>query len=261
MGLLDTIMQMETSIFDDDFSDDNHQDQLYSGPAEGAGRTAAAVNPDVIPGDTSAHPSVASEPAQPTIPKKRGQPAKKAQVEAVKGPGQFALLSVCIDSSQYMRPESLPKSISITYYLTIFSEVEMKKTEKQCKPSNTFLQMKSDRKWDTTKVQLLEKISQVLCPKLINFDDYVFSWRIPHYQSSPMQLQTDDDYNFLITHTLKPKEPAANIRIETKLTKACLFDSVPCIYTWPELVEGKGEVKWWEQCREWHIRQPFVLGW
>jgi len=226
--VLDAIVQMETSIFDDDFSDDNHQDQLYSGPEEGAGRTAAAVDPDVIPGDASAHPSVASaKPAQPTIPKKRGRPAKKAQVEAVKGPGQFALLSVCIDSSQYMRPESLPKSISITYYLAIFSEVEMKKTEKQRKPSNTFLQMKSDREWDTAKAQLLEKISQVLRPKLINFDDYVFSWSVPRYQSSPMQLQTDDDYNFLITHALKPKEPAANIRIETKLAKACLFDSVP----------------------------------
>ena len=106
MGLLDTIMQMETStsIFDNDFSVNNcHQDQLYSGPAEGAGRTVAAPDPDVIPDDASAHPSVASEPAPPTIPKKRGQPSKKAQVEAVKEPGQF---SICIDSLQYMHPRT-----------------------------------------------------------------------------------------------------------------------------------------------------------
>jgi len=109
MGLLDTIVQMETSIFDDNFSDDNHQDQLYLGPAEGTGRTAAAVDPDVIPSDASAHPLVASEPVPPTILKKRGQPVKKAQMEAVKEPGQFALLSVCIDSSQYMHPRIATK--------------------------------------------------------------------------------------------------------------------------------------------------------
>ena len=107
----------------------------------------------------------------------------------------------------------------------------MKKPKKQHKPSNTFLQMKSDREWDTAKVQLLEKISQVFRPKLINFDDYIFSWSVPHYQSSQMQLHTNDDYKFLITHSLKPKEAAANIRIETKLAKARVFDSVPHIYT------------------------------
>ena len=105
----------------------------------------------------------------------------------------------------------------------------MKKPEKQCKPSNTFLQMKSDREWDTTKAQLLEKISQVLHPKLINFDDYIFSWSVPCYQSSQMQLHTNNDYKFLITHALKPKEVTANIRIETKLAKARVFDSVPRI--------------------------------
>ena len=108
MGLLDTIVQMETStsIFNNDFSDNNHhEDQLYSGPAEGAGRTAAAPDPD----DTSAHQSVASEPTPPTIPKKRGWPLKKAQVEAVKEPGQFALLAICIDSLQYMCPRTATK--------------------------------------------------------------------------------------------------------------------------------------------------------
>ena len=38
----------------------------------------------------------------------------------------------------------------------------MKKSKKQRKPSNTFLQTKSDHEWDTIKAQLLEKISQVL---------------------------------------------------------------------------------------------------
>ena len=117
------------------------------------------------------------------------------------------------------------------YYLTIFSEAEMKKSEKQHKPSNTFLQMKSDCEWDTIKAQLLEKISQVLQPKLIDFNDYTVSWSVPHYQSSQMQLQTDDDYKFLITHALKPKEPLVNIKIETKIAKVRIFNSVSHIYT------------------------------
>ena len=117
------------------------------------------------------------------------------------------------------------------FCLAIFLEVEMKKPKKQHKPSNTFLQMKSDHEWDTTKAQLLEKISQVLRPKLINFDDYIFSWSIPCYQSSQMQLQTNDDYKFLITHAWKSREATANIRIEMKLAKAHIFDSVPHIYT------------------------------
>ena len=60
-----------------------------------------------------------------------------------------------------MAPEP-PKPVNITYVLTIYSKTEMEKGEKQRKPSNTFLQLKSDLEWDTIKAQLLEKISQAL---------------------------------------------------------------------------------------------------
>lgn len=106
----------------------------------------------------------------------------------------------------------------------------MKKSKKQRKSSNTFLQTKSDREWDTIKAQLLEKVSQTLRPKVINFDDYSFTWNVPRYQPSQMQLRTSDDYQFLITHALKPKEPAVNIRVETKPAKVCISYSIPCIY-------------------------------
>ena len=46
-----------------------------------------------------------------------------------------------------------------------------------------------------------------------------------------MQLQTDDDYKFLITHALKPKEPLVNIKIETKIAKVHIFNFVSRIYT------------------------------
>ncbi|KAI6148063.1 hypothetical protein BKA82DRAFT_16709 [Pisolithus tinctorius] len=97
--------------------------------------------------------------------------------------------------------------------------MEMEKGEKQWKPSNTFLQLKPDLEWDTIKAQLLEKISQALQPKIISYTDYDITWVVPCYQGSHMQLQTEDDYKFLLMHALKPKEPAVNIKIEVKLIK------------------------------------------
>ena len=241
MPLLDTIAQMKTSIFTDDFLDD-HQDQLDLGPANNAAsRMAVPTDSDVIFDDTSAHPPAASEPVPPTIPKKRGQPLKKAQVGTSKESGLFDLLSACIDITVYAPPEPLPKAIkNITYYLAIFLEAEMKKGKKQRKASNKFLQTKSDHKWDTIKAQLLEKIDQTLRPKVINFDDYSFSWSVLHYQPLQMQLQTDVNYQFLVTHALKPKKPVVNIRVKTKPAKVHIFDSIPCIYhTMTQICRGE----------------------
>ena len=117
-----------------------------------------------------------------------------------------------------MAPEP-PKPVNITYVLTIYSKTEMEKGEKQRKPSNTFLQLKSDLEWDTIKAQLLEKISQALQPKTISYTEYDITCIVPCYQGSHMQLQTEDDHKFLLAHALKPKEPTVNVKIEVKLTK------------------------------------------
>ena len=117
-----------------------------------------------------------------------------------------------------MAPEP-PKPVNITYVLAIYSKTEMEKGEKQWKPSNTFLQLKSDLNWDTIKVQLLEKISQALQPKTISYAKYDITLVVPCYQGSHMQLQTEDNYKFLLAHALKPKEPTVNVKIEAKLTK------------------------------------------
>ncbi|KAI5996675.1 hypothetical protein EDD15DRAFT_2194866 [Pisolithus albus] len=82
-----------------------------------------------------------------------------------------------------------------------------------------FLQPKPNYEWDMVKAQFLMKIMQTLQPKLIDFDNYDFTWNIPRQQSSQMQLRTDDDYKFLIAHALKMKEPAVNIKIEAKFAK------------------------------------------
>ncbi|KAI6039231.1 hypothetical protein EDC04DRAFT_2603343 [Pisolithus marmoratus] len=105
------------------------------------------------------------------------------------------------------------------YYLVLFSESEMKKTIKQQKSNNTFLQLKLDIEWDMVKAQLLMKIMQTLQLRLIDFNDYDFMWNIPCQQSSQMQLQMDDDYKFLVAHALKMEEPAVNVKIEVRVAK------------------------------------------
>ncbi|KIK23569.1 hypothetical protein PISMIDRAFT_10876 [Pisolithus microcarpus 441] len=116
-------------------------------------------------------------------------------------------------------PQEPPKPTSVTYYLALFSEAEMKKTVKQQKASNMFLQLKPDFEWDMVKAQLLMKIMQSLQLTLIDFSNYDFTWNIPRQQSSQMQLQMDNDYKFLIAHALKMKEPAVNVKIEARVAK------------------------------------------
>ncbi|KAI6021252.1 hypothetical protein EDC04DRAFT_2901316 [Pisolithus marmoratus] len=128
-------------------------------------------------------------------------------------------LTIEEDNSAALELQELPKPATITYYLALFSESEMKKTVKQWKSNNTFLQLKLDFKWDTVKAQFLMKVSEMLRPKLIDFNAYDFLWNIPHLQVSQMQLQMDGDYKFLITHTLKMKEPVVNVRIEARIAK------------------------------------------
>ncbi|KAI6039492.1 hypothetical protein EDC04DRAFT_2603155 [Pisolithus marmoratus] len=181
-------MMMSMSIFTDEFSDDNClQDSANA-------QRVRDVLIDSVPDHNTQEPAlqVDKPPPPPTvIPKKRGQPSKK----------------------------ELPKPMSITYYLVLFSESEMKKTVKQWKSNNTFLELKQDFEWHTVKVQFLMKIMQTLQLRLIDFSNYDFMWNIPCQQSSQMQLQTDNDYKFLIAHALKMKEPAVNVKIEARVAK------------------------------------------
>ncbi|KAI5992675.1 hypothetical protein EDD15DRAFT_2196881 [Pisolithus albus] len=200
---------MSTSIFTDEFSDDKRPQD-----SSNTRRVTDGVLLDSVPDHDAQEPALqADEPLPPptppptVAPKKRGRPSKKVLPASKE------------DNSAAPELQELPKPASITYYLALFSESEMKKTVKQWKSNNTFLQLKPDFEWDTVKAQFLMKVSQTLRPKLIDFNDYDFSWNIPRHQASQMQLQTDDDYKFLITHALKMKEPAVNVRIEAKFAK------------------------------------------
>ncbi|KAI5981242.1 hypothetical protein EDD15DRAFT_2380033 [Pisolithus albus] len=97
--------------------------------------------------------------------------------------------------------------------------------KKRGRPSKKVLPAsKEDFEWDTVKAQFLMKVSQMLRPKLIDFNDYDFSWNIPCHQASWMQLQMDNDYKFLITHALKMKEPTVNVKIEARVAKLSTTD-------------------------------------
>ncbi|KAI5981430.1 hypothetical protein EDC04DRAFT_2916555 [Pisolithus marmoratus] len=173
---------MLTLIFTDEFSDDNRP-QVPNRDA-----TSQVDEPPPLP---------------TTVLKKRGRLSKKA-------------LSAGKEATELQEPS---KPTSITFYLSLFFKAEMKKTVKQWKASNMFLQLKPDFEWDMVKAQFLMKITQMLQPKLIDFNDYNFTWNIPCQQLSQMQLQTEDDYKFLIAHALKMKEPTVNIKIEVRFAK------------------------------------------
>ncbi|KAI6023435.1 hypothetical protein EDC04DRAFT_2606668 [Pisolithus marmoratus] len=192
------------SIFTNEFSDDNClQDSVNA-------QRVRDVLIDNVPDHNTQEPALQVDELPPppmVIPKKRGQPLKKVLPVTKEG------------NSAAPELQEPPKPTSITYYLALFSESEMKKTVKQWKSNNMFLQLKPDFEWDTVKVQFLMKITQTLQPRLIDFSDYNFTWNIPHQQSSQMQLQTDNDYIFLIAHALKMKEPTVNVKIEVGLPR------------------------------------------
>ncbi|KAI6004822.1 hypothetical protein EDD15DRAFT_2515468 [Pisolithus albus] len=202
---------MSTSIFTDEVSDDDCPQHSAN-----ARRITEGVLINSVPDHDTQEPALqvdellpppAPTPPPTVVPKKRGRPSKKVLPASKE------------DSSAAPELQEPPKPTNITYYLALFSEAEMKKTVKQRKASNTFLQLKPDFEWDMVKAQLLMKIMQTLQPKLIDFSDYDFTWNIPRQQSSQMQLQTDDDYKFLIAHALKMKEPAVNVKIEARVAK------------------------------------------
>lgn len=72
-----------------------------------------------------------------------------------------------------------PTAPRVTYYLSIFSELELRKAEKQWKSINSFLQQAADLPFDTLKAQLLAQISVKLNPNNISYDNYDITWTVP----------------------------------------------------------------------------------
>ncbi|KAG1752351.1 uncharacterized protein EDB91DRAFT_1077779 [Suillus paluster] len=113
-----------------------------------------------------------------------------------------------------------PAPAQVTYYLSIFSEAEFHKAEKQRKSLNSFLQQTADLLFDTLKAQLLAQISAKLNPSKILYDDYNINWTVPWIQPSPLALALDSDYKILLQHTTKHKELQENITIKVHMNKS-----------------------------------------
>ncbi|KAG1735074.1 uncharacterized protein EDB91DRAFT_1083818 [Suillus paluster] len=113
----------------------------------------------------------------------------------------------------------LKKPPGITYYLTMFSDAQMQKPQKQRKSVNTFMVQSSDIKYDTLKAQILAKISENLKPKITAFKNYTIAWTIPQTQASSIPLSSAADYQFLLRLAVKQKTLLVNFVIETHLMK------------------------------------------
>ncbi|KAG1722738.1 uncharacterized protein EDB91DRAFT_1230512 [Suillus paluster] len=125
----------------------------------------------------------------------------------------------CLSADYCLDVPAPPAPARVTYYLSIFSEAELRKAEKQRKSLNSFLQQTADLPFDTLKAQLLTQISAKLNPSKISHDDYDIDWTVPRIQPSPLALASDSDYNFLLQHATKHKEPQANITIKVRMNK------------------------------------------
>ncbi|KAI5992633.1 hypothetical protein EDC04DRAFT_2613582 [Pisolithus marmoratus] len=113
------------------------------------------------------------------------------------------------------------QSKAVLYNVLIFPASESKKDDiKKQKGLTSYFKLNSDKPYDTWKAQLLVRISQKLNPIQIAYKDYDVSFTIPHVYPSPLLIMMDNDYNFLLEHVRKAKEPMANVYVQEKTTTA-----------------------------------------
>ncbi|KIK96302.1 hypothetical protein PAXRUDRAFT_772466 [Paxillus rubicundulus Ve08.2h10] len=76
----------------------------------------------------------------------------------------------------------------ITFIINAMATSELKKPVMKCtSKSASFKFHHSNEPWDTLQAQLLAKISQLLAPNMINFNDYDVSFYISHTLSSQVE--------------------------------------------------------------------------
>ena len=102
----------------------------------------------------------------------------------------------------------------------------MKKDEKKRgDPKNTFLQLGHNEPWDILKAQLLVKISSILKPTKLEFENYGLSFTVPRVHTKPTSLDDETSYNFMVDRALRSKDPAVSLIIEPH--SACGAKKVP----------------------------------
>jgi hypothetical protein len=110
----------------------------------------------------------------------------------------------------------------ITYNISAFSAMQMKKSKsKRGDPLNDFMQLSENCVWDTMKAQILVKISELLQPKTIDYDDYSVSFSIACHLPQPMPLNSAEKYNYMLERALKNKtDPAVKVIVEGRAPKS-----------------------------------------
>ncbi|KAL5512135.1 hypothetical protein ACEPAG_3656 [Sanghuangporus baumii] len=114
------------------------------------------------------------------------------------------------------RPVDDSPPIELSFVLELFSYSEMQKKTKERASKSTRFSLSSDEPFDTFKAQLLAKISDLLKPAILRFEDYHITYMIKRKQKMT-SLQNEDDYHFLLSlHTQIVKQ---QLHLVTKRTQ------------------------------------------
>ena len=137
--------------------------------------------------------------ATPVIPRKRA-----------KQPKAQALVPVPIPVPVSVPVPTVNHPI-INYAVSVFSSAEMKKAVSKRVPKSSSFQLRTDEPWDTTKAQILVKISDALgMGANLDFSQYNCMVVIPRVITKPGQpLTSDADYALLLNRisSAKLKDP------------------------------------------------------
>ena len=96
------------------------------------------------------------------------------------------------------KPVDESPPIELRFVLELFSYAEMQKKVKDRASKSTRFTLTSDEPFDTFKAQLLARISKVLKPPTLRFEDYGITYVIKKKQKKT-SLESKDDYDFLLS--------------------------------------------------------------
>jgi hypothetical protein len=150
-----------------------------------------------------------------TVPQKRRRGPKP---KSLLFPLFFHIYAQYSDVITDVRSTTEPPALAakmLTYILTLIPASETSKPASKRAVKSATLQLKSDEPWSTLEAQLLVKISALLKPKILNYEDYQVYFYIPRSVPKPgMILSNEDDYSILIQRaTSLKKDPMINIDI------------------------------------------------
>ncbi|KAG1765075.1 hypothetical protein EV702DRAFT_1204726 [Suillus placidus] len=113
-------------------------------------------------------------------------------------------------------PAPGPVTKEVSYIITVFSAAEMKKAKTKCEPISASVNLNSDEPWDTLKAQVLVKISNVIKPRILNFNNYALTYQIPRVLPKPgLSLITQADFDGMMKRVngMNAVTPLVNITV------------------------------------------------